>query len=453
MTVLGNVLPWIVCVALAAALAAGVVLLLLGRGRRVGAEPHCRKCGYNLTGLMAARCPECGQPATGRDVVIGTRRYRWALLGPGIAVSLLGVLVGGALLFSVFAKVDPYVNAPVYLLEQQAKGDNRRAIAELARRIGSSAVPAQRLAYLIPLGLTHHGLRPHIDSAIAWARFLAEMESAGQMTTPQIRQFHDQAVSFDIDFRRRVRAGEPFEIICKTSTCGSANLKAGCIIGNCVVTIGDAIEQRLPYVGAVDFASGNSCPEARLRPPITGLAPGSWPVHLHASKVFTQPYFKYDIDLEYALEVIPADSHETIKLIRADELGQQLSKAISIKSAAKRLGQPPEPGIAYLDLRVSGPVPVDAAFVLLLRVGEREIEVTDFTCRRTSISGIVFAKQSSCPTAEPDGEAAIPVLRSSPEAARREPDMLEIWDGELVFPPIQLKVLAPATGSAPSPGP
>ncbi len=23
---------------------------------------HCRRCGYNLTGLREARCPECGQP-------------------------------------------------------------------------------------------------------------------------------------------------------------------------------------------------------------------------------------------------------------------------------------------------------------------------------------------------------------------------------------------------------
>src|SRR4051812_49936905 len=31
-------------------------------GRRIGAHPHCRPCGYDLSGLdaSAARCPECG---------------------------------------------------------------------------------------------------------------------------------------------------------------------------------------------------------------------------------------------------------------------------------------------------------------------------------------------------------------------------------------------------------
>ena len=27
---------------------------------------HCRRCGYNLTGLTEARCPECGQPFEAR---------------------------------------------------------------------------------------------------------------------------------------------------------------------------------------------------------------------------------------------------------------------------------------------------------------------------------------------------------------------------------------------------
>jgi len=37
--------------------------ILSWRDRRLP-PGHCRKCGYNLTGNVSGRCPECGTPAT-----------------------------------------------------------------------------------------------------------------------------------------------------------------------------------------------------------------------------------------------------------------------------------------------------------------------------------------------------------------------------------------------------
>ncbi len=55
-----TILFWLGLVVLA------VVLLWRNvRGRRVGDEPRCQGCEYNLTGLESNRCPECG--ATLRD--------------------------------------------------------------------------------------------------------------------------------------------------------------------------------------------------------------------------------------------------------------------------------------------------------------------------------------------------------------------------------------------------
>jgi hypothetical protein len=34
-------------------------------GEPAAPEPRCGGCGYNLTGLVSARCPECGQPIAG----------------------------------------------------------------------------------------------------------------------------------------------------------------------------------------------------------------------------------------------------------------------------------------------------------------------------------------------------------------------------------------------------
>jgi hypothetical protein len=445
-------LPCTLAMLPAIVLAAGIALTIMGRGRRVGDEPHCRKCGYNLTGLPSERCPECGRPATGRNVIIGTRQRRWRLLAPGLALLLLGLLGGSALLAAMARNIDPYQYAPTFLLEQQAKADDPRAIGELARRIAAVSVPAQRLAYLIPVGLTRHGQRSATASTTEWAEFLAALECAGQMTVQQTEQFHDQLVSFDIDFRRQVRQGELFMVFFKTATQGVASLKAECTIEDAVVGIGNLAEQTFHRAGTTDFSSGFGSTSLGMPVPITGLPPGTWPIRVRATKVFTHPDFTRDIDLERVLEILPADSPEPIRLLKDDKIGRQLRSAITIKSAEKRIGEPPEPGVAYLEMRVQGPIPVDLAFVLLLRVGEREVEVTHFTCKASTSANMYVMTQPSCRN-QPDGKIVIPVLRSRLEVAKREPDIVEIWDGELVFPPVQLRVLAPTTSTAPSPAP
>lgn len=44
--------------------AAGLVFLSARIDRALRPEPHCRKCGYNLTGNVSGACPECGQAIT-----------------------------------------------------------------------------------------------------------------------------------------------------------------------------------------------------------------------------------------------------------------------------------------------------------------------------------------------------------------------------------------------------
>jgi hypothetical protein len=46
-------------------LAALPTAFLWWRDRRSIPPGHCRKCGYNLTGNVSGRCPECGTPVRG----------------------------------------------------------------------------------------------------------------------------------------------------------------------------------------------------------------------------------------------------------------------------------------------------------------------------------------------------------------------------------------------------
>lgn len=78
----------------------GGALIVVGLiPQRTGREPHCRKCGYNLTGRdlqdEAARCSECGTGLTARTVRIGQRRRRV----PWLVTSISFLLLGSALHF------------------------------------------------------------------------------------------------------------------------------------------------------------------------------------------------------------------------------------------------------------------------------------------------------------------------------------------------------------------
>src|SRR5437764_124792 len=70
----------------------GLELLRRGRWpRRIGTTPHCRKCGYILTGLEADRCPECGSLVTGHGTVHGERVCRPALAWFGAGLASIGL--------------------------------------------------------------------------------------------------------------------------------------------------------------------------------------------------------------------------------------------------------------------------------------------------------------------------------------------------------------------------
>lgn len=74
------------------------VHLLASTVRRVGRTPHCRQCGYNLTGCVSFRCPECGQSFESFGYDVGVRKFR--PLRFAIGLLLLGY--GAAMLWMLW---------------------------------------------------------------------------------------------------------------------------------------------------------------------------------------------------------------------------------------------------------------------------------------------------------------------------------------------------------------
>lgn len=49
-------------------LTAAALLVFGMMGLRIGDEPRCRKCKYNLTGAVSNKCPKCGTHLVARSV-------------------------------------------------------------------------------------------------------------------------------------------------------------------------------------------------------------------------------------------------------------------------------------------------------------------------------------------------------------------------------------------------
>src|SRR3954468_24525577 len=84
--------------------------------RRSGKDSFCRKCGYNLHGLEADSCPECGNFLTARSIVKGQRVRRNWLRVVGLAIALCSI---GAITFAFNASlrnIDWETHKPLFWL-------------------------------------------------------------------------------------------------------------------------------------------------------------------------------------------------------------------------------------------------------------------------------------------------------------------------------------------------
>jgi hypothetical protein len=140
--------------------AAAVVLVVVGlRGRKVDDHPLCRRCGFDLVGLMHPRnCPECGSLLTlPRTTKVGHRRRHKVPLAIGLVLLLL--LAGGGTFVGIAASRGYNFNkiTPEWLLELKAgssdAGYASGALTELGARTAAGKIDAGRLVRLIARGL------------------------------------------------------------------------------------------------------------------------------------------------------------------------------------------------------------------------------------------------------------------------------------------------------------
>jgi hypothetical protein len=193
---------------------AGVLMLTLGlRGRRVGDEPRCRKCRYNLTGIESINCPECGGSLRPRGVVRGIRRRRWM-------VAILGLLVlcgCGAMSLNrtrrFLATFDYYPYLPLRFVRAAAEKNVVNAMAVLRGRAQTGEIGRRNAEALAQIALAKQ-CGPSFGAFEAeWLSLMDDLQFARVLSDAIYQQYLRQAMQATLKVRTPVRAGDPLPIL------------------------------------------------------------------------------------------------------------------------------------------------------------------------------------------------------------------------------------------------
>jgi len=187
----------------------GLTLLLLGAalatrglvGRRVGDEPRCRKCKYNLTGVESNKCPECGRLWTPGSAARGLRFTRKRPLALGVVLLLLGGALTAAIATGYLQKTNWFTHLPTSWIIPFATRGNTNAFTAIADRFDNDKLTASDLPQLIEAALTVQADPQLRATTQDWIDLLARLEARGKLTTQQRDRFYSQMVMLDVTIR------------------------------------------------------------------------------------------------------------------------------------------------------------------------------------------------------------------------------------------------------------
>ncbi len=189
---------------------AGVLLVIFGlRGKRVGREPRCARCAYDLTGLTSDRCPECGSTIGPKTTQKGLWRRRRGCLVAGACLLILE-FASVAVLFRSMALL---ARAPFSVVMLVAKLGESEALLELSYRYNRHRLDEEELSDLAEAALAgQFESQPSVAQRL-WSDLLQQMHDAGQLNRQQRDRYYESVVDgYAVETRQRVAPDTTFPI-------------------------------------------------------------------------------------------------------------------------------------------------------------------------------------------------------------------------------------------------
>ena len=423
----------LILLVVAALAAPGLLLLRWGLWpRRRGDEPRCRRCGYNLTGRVSERCPECGSDVTfARARVIGVRKRRPVL-----------ILLGGALLAISVLPMAPAVRQfnwyrlrpaawVISDLDSPTLVGFNRAWRELQRRETAGTLSAGAQRKLLTRCLAEQGKPAGAALHPELIEYAAQALADGRMSLAEIDRFVDQVATLGLTVRERVVVGDPVPYW---------------ITG----------EQRCPCVGDLwlSLGHGEVIVDGEARP--MGGSSGACGVsrgRTWGSSVKCDRPGRHTLELTMQIaiyrgkqwdrsadtligekaatvrgefEVLAEEPPDLVRAIDDPALTETLRESISLHDAKYREGS--------LQVMVdSQSPPVAIAFDVWVRTADGEKRLGSVARPAATVSGSHGFHLEDKVAAELVGETCTIIFRGSADAAKRTVDLYEYWAGELIY--------------------
>lgn len=429
-----------------------LLLLVVGLwGKRAGTEPRCRKCKYNLTGLVANRCPECGREIDAQAVGYGLRYRRWPALACGAGLLLLSGAGAGVLVYGKARNIDWYRHYPVRLLMMYAGRNDQAALDELLARLEQNQVPASSIARLAELALDKYGRHPPPPHAPTWYRLSETLYLFDLYTDAQRERFYHHLSTVGLQVRSRIRVGDP--VIGRLDYPERTGWRVFARFRQQEIHL-DGITRRqfqdyfvprggvhgesgytlYPYGLDLDLEPGSHTlayhATCAVEPYPNLFAPGEWP-----------PNWTGETSAAARIEVVPLSGEDPIKLVPDLDLAERLQGTLTIPFALLTRKYP-EYDLLGTKFELHQPVELDLAFEVLLLNEQKEVRLGYVAWQRGDSGAIILPPYSSAETeSKVLGDEIDLLLRATRTAAAQSLACYEIWDGELRLDSVPIQVI------------
>lgn len=438
-------------------LALGVVLLaggswLLRRGfrpRRVGSMPHCAKCNYNLTGISSEHCPECGSILSAETVVHGepTRARLRLVLGGAILIP------AAALLALALYSVDWYQFRPSRWLISDLSGSNvsvaRRAWRELMRRDEPNTSLRTQLIESCLKAQQSTGAPPVLNDMMD---YLGKLLLAGQLSDVQKDTFFTQAVTLKLVVRPKVVLGDPTPYRVEHQGRGSSQPLWTRLTQPRVLLDGQVIRESV--TGSSGWSGINSSGSSTRSEMFQSPGQHTLAIDNHVA-VYVGNYDDADpqrnllwertIPLRADFEILPAEPPGYVKHLTDAALGEALRAAI-IPSDFRIPAKTDRTRAALEGQLQMSNLPAPTAFEVIYRVHGKDYPGSSVSAAKGSSTTYGLSLWDHGEKAMPRTMTSVDIiLRGSEKVARGTVELLEFWDGELVYKDVPVAVDAPAS--------